>query len=224
MNLAFYTCFYGGDNNIAFTIPPIPSLKYNCYYFTNNKDILFKLKNTNWIGIYDVKPILDDLESARISKHVRVMPQNYDQIKNYDYLCYLDSKSGKINEAFIERQINNYFKQQNFALILRKHWIINGNVWYEYNGSINQTRYRLESEKYINYIISQIRSGLSEKTNDHCATGYLLRNMKHPKTIEINKTWFNHIQMCGIECQISFHFIKQMFSQHIRSFTENPFL
>lgn len=50
--LAFYTCFYGDDNNCAFAIPPIPSYKYKCYYFYNNKNLLEKLKNTYWISIY----------------------------------------------------------------------------------------------------------------------------------------------------------------------------
>ena len=34
LNLAFYTCFYGSINNVAFKIPEIPSLKYKCYYYT----------------------------------------------------------------------------------------------------------------------------------------------------------------------------------------------
>ena len=46
MNLAFYTCFYGSDNNQAFKIPEIPSLKYKCYYYTNNHTIIEKLKST----------------------------------------------------------------------------------------------------------------------------------------------------------------------------------
>ena len=31
-SLAFYTCFFGGRNNYSFLIPPIPSIKYDCYY------------------------------------------------------------------------------------------------------------------------------------------------------------------------------------------------
>ena len=51
MNLAFYTYFYGSDNNVAFKIPVIPSLKYNCYYYTNNKTMIEKIKADN-ITIY----------------------------------------------------------------------------------------------------------------------------------------------------------------------------
>lgn len=46
MNLAFYTYFYGSNNNVAYKIPDLPSLKYKCYYFTNNVDIYKTLQNT----------------------------------------------------------------------------------------------------------------------------------------------------------------------------------
>jgi len=224
MNLAYYTCFYGDENNIAFNIPDTPSLKYKCYYFTNNQTILGYLENTNWVGIYDNKPVSSDLiVSAMASKHIKAMPEGYLVLKEYDYLCYLDSKLPKVNERFVEKQIKDYFIQENFALVLRKHWFINDNVWNEFNESMNHCRYRKEDEKYINYIVGQVRAGLSEKSDEHCMTGYLLRNMKHPKIMQINETWFNHIQDCGIECQISFFFIKQMFFEYIKSFSENPF-
>ena len=33
LNLVFYTYFIGSDDNPAFKIPVIPSLKYKCYYY-----------------------------------------------------------------------------------------------------------------------------------------------------------------------------------------------
>ena len=32
----------------------------------------------------------------------------------------------------------------------------------------------------------QMRNGLSERTKHHCATGFLIRNMKHEKMKDIN--------------------------------------
>jgi len=72
IKLAFYTYFYGSDNNNAFIIPQIPSVKYKCYYYTNNKNILEKLKNTLWISIYDDKITNDDIiESNMIGKNIK---------------------------------------------------------------------------------------------------------------------------------------------------------
>jgi hypothetical protein len=225
INLAFYTCFYGGDYNNAFKIPNLPSLKYKCYFYTNNKSILEKLSNTTWITIYDNKPTTDNLiESCMVAKHVKVMPHKYDELKNYDYLCFLDSKVAHVNELFVENFINKYFIEQNYALLLREHWLIRGNVWHEYNESMYQHRYLIQSERYKKYINNQVQNGLSTETHNHCACGFLIRNMKHKNMLEINTTWYRHIEECGIQDQISFFFVKQLFNGVIHSFTEIPYL
>ena len=77
---------------------------------------------------------------------------------------------------------------------------------------------------YLNYIIKQLQNGLSDITDYHCACGFLIRNMKHPKINEINEMWYNHILECGIQDQISFFFIKQYFKDYILPFTEIPFI
>jgi hypothetical protein len=224
-NLAFYTYFYGSNNNLAFKIPEIPSLKYKCFYFTNNKTIFENLKNTKWIGIYDDKQTNDDLiESCMVGKHIKTMPEKYNELKDFDYLCFLDSKLEKVNEIFVEYFITTYFIKQNYALLLRKHWFIHNNVWNEYNESLYQQRYVLESEKYKKYIHKQIDNGLSENVQNHCACGFLIRNMKHKYMTEINNTWYNHILECGIQDQISFFFVKQLFNDYIYPFTEIPFV
>jgi hypothetical protein len=225
MDLAFYTYFYGSDNNKSFKIPEIPSLKYNCYYYTNNTNIFEKLKDTSWIGIYhDILTNDDLIESCMVGKHIKTSPHKYKELKNYTYLCFLDSKLEKVNETFVENFITKYFINDNYALLLRKHWFINNNVWDEYNISMKQERYRLESDKYRKYIRNQVKLGLREITRHHCACGFLLRNMKHEKINEINTTWFNHIQECGIQDQISFFFAKQLFNEYIYIFTEDPSL
>ena len=223
-NLAFYTYFYGSDNNPAFKIPIIPSLKYKCYYFTNNKTIFENLKNTNWIGIYDDTPTTDDLiESCMVGKHVKIMPQEYIEFGDYDYLCFLDSKLKKVSETFVENFITKYFIEQNYALLLREHWFIRNKIRDEYNESMLHEKYILESERYSKYISNQLNNGLSEEVEHHCACGFLIRNMKHEKINELNTTWYNHIQECGIQDQISFFFVKQLFHDFIHPFAENPF-
>ena len=103
-NLAFYTCFYGESNNPAYKIPELPSEKYDCYYFSNNSELLKQLNGTKWIPIYDNKPLTRDAtESSMHSKHVKSCPEDFDVLKRYDYLCYLDSKLEKISETFIEK-------------------------------------------------------------------------------------------------------------------------
>ena len=113
-NLAFYTYFYGSNNNPAFRIPEIPSLKYKCYYFTNNSTMIENLKGTNWIGIYDENPTTDDIiESCMVGKYIKTMPNEYTDLKEYDYLCFLDSKLEKVNEEYDEANYNVEVRDKN---------------------------------------------------------------------------------------------------------------
>jgi hypothetical protein len=225
LNLAFYTYFYGSDNNPTFCIPSLPSLKYKCYYYTNNKTMVDILKYTNWIVIFDDKPTNDDLiESCMTGKHIKTMPHEYSELKDYDYLCYLDTKVDKVNEEFVEQIIIKQFIEQNYCLLLRVHPFIRGNVWMEYIESMKQKRYEIESEQYKQYIKTQIDNGLEDTVQQHCACGFLIRNMKHAKMIELNSTWYKHIQECGIQDQISFFFVKQLFNECIYPFKEYPYV
>ena len=223
--LAFYTCFYGSNNNNAFRIPEIPSTNYDCYYFTNNKDIMKELENTKWIGIYDNKPVTDDLiESCMYGKYVKGLPCHNSILQKYDYTCFLDSKLDKVSETFVENMIDKYFVKESYALLLREHVFLKGYIWDEYNESMKQERYRKESARYYAYIQKQLSKGLKETTSYHCQCGFLIRNMKHPVINQINQKWYDEIQECGIQDQISFFFVKQYFDQHILPFTEIPFI
>lgn len=218
MNLAFYTCFYGDAKNLGFVVPPLPSDKYDCYYFTNNRSMMEKLEKTCWISVFDDKPIHDDLIlSATQSKHIKACPHEYEQLKKYDYLCYHDSKR-KMDIKLVENLITKRFIENTFSLIVSDHPFLKSilkkktiSVWDEFNESLKQERYKLQSEQITKYIENQIKSGFKEVTDDHVLTGYLIRNMKNDKTKQINNTWYSHIQECGIQCQIAMFFVKQLF-------------
>ena len=214
-NLAFYTYFIGTDSNPAFMIPPLPSETYPCYFFTNNHRLLKQLKKTKWIGVFIDKQTDDDvIESNMIGKHIKVLPHEYHELKDYDYLCCFDTKLPKVNVEFVELCIQHYFIQDNKLIIFRKHNYPKkkGDVVFEFNRSIDtQPRYKLQKEQYLSYITSQLKKNLKQICRPGLVCSYSIRNMKHSKMIEFNNTWYEHIQQCGIQDQISFHFVKQLF-------------
>ena len=233
MNLAYYTCFIGTDNNIAFVIPDIPSTQCDCYYFTNNHTMIQKLQNTKWKSVFvDFKSTDCVIENNMMAKHVKALPHEYEELRSYDYLVYIDSKVGKINEGFIHGAIECLFNSHNYAIAMREHWLCHNrkenekeNVWNEFALAVNnQARYKQQEAQYSDYITRQCKTGLSNLSNSHCMTGVILRNMKHPKMKQIDYTWYAHILDCGIECQISFFFVKQLFENVVYSFRDNPFL
>jgi hypothetical protein len=224
-SLAFYTCFYGTNNNAGFKIPDLPSDKYDCYYISNNKELLDKLNGTKWIGIFHDKPITEDQnKSAMYSKEAKTVPENFKELGKYDYTCYFDSKLSKISEKFVESRINECFVSKNYALVIREHEFLKGSVWNEFDESLKQTRYFNEKDRYREYINKQISKGLKDNTDYHCQTGFIIRNMNHPKIKELDQVWFSHVNECGIQCQISFYFVKQLFEDSIYTFKESPFI
>jgi len=108
-------------------------------------------------------------------------------------------------------------------MLLREHWCVSGNVWEEAYESMFQHRYYLQCQTIFDYMKAQIAKGFSPITEKHCATGLLIKNMKHDRTRELELLWYEHIQSCGIQCQISFFFVKQLFEGLIHPFPENPF-
>jgi hypothetical protein len=223
LNLCFYTCFYGSDNNDAFNIPPIPSNKYKCFYYTNNKLLLEKIKESKWIGIYDNIITQDDvIDSCMAGKKPKVLPHTYKDLNKYNYTCFYDSKFGLIDEIFVENMINKYLIEDDYALLLREHNNIKGNIFDEYNESMKQERYVMQKEQYITYINQQIDNGLNKITEKHAMCNVLIRNMKHPKIKDINNTWYKHIEECGIQDQLSFFFVKQIYKNYIYIYNESP--
>jgi len=224
LNLAFYTCFYGGNDNPAFVIPEAPSLTYDCFYYTNNKSIIESLDGTGWIGVWDNVQTTDDLiEAQRVSATVRIKPSEYKELQDYDYTCFLDSKLQKVNEFFIKDLITTYFIEQNYIMLTREHWCISGNVWEEAYESMFQPRYYWQCQRFFDYMKKQISKGFSPITEKHHATGLLVKNMKHERARELETIWWDHFNECGPQGQITFFFVKQLFEGLILAFPENPF-
>ena len=213
--IGFYTCFFGDNNNIANKICNINNSTYDYYYFTNNPYLYYQLKNTNWIRVHINVPIYNDLTlDSFSSKELKATPNKYNELNNYNYLCYFDSKI-KINEERILQHINqmNHF---NKIIVLSKHPFLSGNngVFNEYYECIKQNRYYIEKDKYLNYINRQLSIGLSKTTQHHYTTNFIIRK-KCLESDNINNLWYEHIKECGIECQISFFFIQQIYNNFL---------
>lgn len=209
--IAFYTVFCGDNSNIANRIPAPPKDK-DCYFFSNNKETLGKAQLAKWTPVYLNIPIKNnDIQSAMDSKHLKACPHLYPDLAKYHYTVYLDSK---LNVEY-NKVITLINKYRNYPFMMRRHEFLSGSVHNEFNLAMDQPRYLAQKEQYQQYIKDQTNAGLQDTTPDHLQTGFIIRNMQHPITSKIGETWHSHIQKCGIECQISFYFVKQLFEIYI---------
>lgn len=209
LNVKFYTCFFGEDNNVAFKIPPLPSIKYKCYYFTNNKKLIQLLKNTNWIIVEVDLPIKDAFDS----KIYKCCPHFYKQLNDADFICYFDSKI-EVNDNRVISHITELNDQE--IIILPQHPFIKNNVWDEYNEAIKQDRYNKQKLIYKKYINNKLSLNFKETVKNHLTTHFIIR--KNTEICRrINEEWYDNVLKCGIMCQISFFFIQQNYTKNIKT-------
>jgi len=215
-NLAFYTCFIGSNENDSFLIPPLPSYKYPCIYFTNNPEATKYIVGTGWkFVLLDIPitnhPILDCMNC----KEIRSCPHRFDELKDFDYVCWFDTKL-KVDEEKIETLIDE-LEKNNKSIVLSKHPYQFETVWGEYFEAIKYPRYVYESRKYHNYIESKIKENGTDKLNVHYCGGFSIRKLKDKdgRVIKYNEEWYQNILQCGIEDQISLQFVHQNYTDII---------
>lgn len=216
--LAFYTCYFGSiNNNYSRLIPPLPSNKYDCYFFTNDKEIYSDLENTLWIRIFmdNISIHNCNIKDTMETKILRCCPHKFNILTNYEYLCWFDTKL-LIYENKVEELINKLDKSIQKLIVLSKHPYFDKfiSVWDEFNLAMGIDKYFKQKEQNIKYIENQIKNGFSEKINIHFCGGWNIRKMCK-KTEEFGELWYSHIQECGIEDQISLQFIQQKYIDFI---------
>jgi len=219
-NICFITLYIGEDINV--NIPELP-LPGHSYFITNKKELVPNLKNKGWLPVLVHIPAIytEDVIEKQIfytaqCKKYRVFPQRYIQ-KQYNYIVWFDNKFN-VNVSGTYKTIN---KPLTNAVALHKHIFIE-NITGEFKKCIKyQERYNRQKEQYIKYINEQIKSGLSKEYKKHYQVGYVIYNMLHPKIHEIQNSWMEHIEKCGINDQISFNFIAQIYPDIIEEYIYN---
>jgi hypothetical protein len=220
MKLAIYSTFCGITDRITWKPTPLDS-RFPHYFIANDPDVFTVTRSFGWKDIYMNAPITSDATfCAQQAKVPKAMPHIFPELMQYDYLLYVDDKL-KLNLNYLN-QINKIeetieaMEVMNIPIGMRLHPHspkIDGkyNVLFEMIECMYQWRYRREWERTVKFVNSQVKLGKTLETKKYFATGLILRNMKHPDMQKINETWYDYIQQCGPQCQISFHFVAQEF-------------
>jgi len=213
--IAFYTLFFGNDANWANLIPHVPSEHHDCYYFTNNQQTYNKVTWSKWSYIFmDHIPIHnDDVKDAMSTKEMKACPHRFPILDQYDYTVYFDSKNFLDADKIIK--LIEDLDHSNSHMILPEHSCHFHNVWDEYNLCLKYPKYASQQTQYKAYLDKYLQLGFTEHINTHYTTHLIIRK-KSDTTREINETWFRHIQECGIECQISFSIVQQLYQDTIQ--------
>lgn len=208
-NLAFYTVFTGNLDTSGYHIPQIQK-GYDNYFYTNNEQLFEILNDSAWIPRLIKEKTGDDyISSTMDSKRLKVNPFLTEELPEYDFTCFRDTKIDTISLP----KILNIIKDGSYAMALREHWFVKPRVLDEFKESMLQPRYESQKEQILAYIYKMQSNGLTLETSYHLACGFILRNMRHKNVRKIGETWQEHINECGIQDQISMFFVKQLFDR-----------
>lgn len=217
MNLAVYTTYCGVPERSSF-VPYELDHRYPHYFICNYGGFMTTPRGLGWNMVYmETESISNDpVVSTMQSKIPKVLPHKFKELEDYDYLLYIDDKL-HINLENIEFIISE-MKGANSPIAMRKHpstdiQLKSGeyNVLFDFATSMYQWRYRQDWDRMIQYINQEVDSGYTMRSKEYHACGVILRDMRHPETVKINETWYEHILRCGIQDQISYHFCEQRF-------------
>lgn len=217
MNLAYFTCYFGGDYNYSKMIPTIPSEIHDCYYFTNNPHIYNELEKTKYIRVFvDTIPIYNDwIKDTESTKELRSCPHRFEQLHKYKYVCWHDSKLNVFEDKVLA--VIQILDSSNKVMAITKHPYSSRftSVWDEYNLCMGTEKYGKQKDQYTTYIKNKIEEGFSENISIHYCLGFrLLKQGDLCK--EIGDFWYKNIKECGIEDQISFDFVVQKYGDYIQ--------
>ncbi len=214
VKLAFYTGFFGGDSNWAAIIPPIPFSDYDCYYYTNNNSVFNRLNSTAWKRVWVDTPIYNDnVRDAMSSKELRCCPERFPELTEYEYVCWMDSKMKFTNDENFKKMLEALLSSD--AIVAATHHPLPyKTVWDEYETAIQYEKYAREKDAYKAYIERQLQAGADPMKPQRICCGFRLMKMNERRK-ELGETWLSHIRQCGIEDQISWQFIHQLFETEV---------
>lgn len=204
--LAYYTAFFGDNSSWVNIIPPLFSAVHDCYFFTNNAEMYDRLGGTKWIRVFLDIPIKTDYAlSAMDSKELKLCPHRFEELQSYEFTCWLDSTL----IAFDDKISPLLDKLDGYNIVLTRHPAKFSSVWDEYRGSLALQKHQINKDRYLVYINSRLGRGFSEITDCFHCTGFILRRTCD-EIADLNELWLEEVKECGINCQICFHFVKQI--------------
>lgn len=187
-----------------------PAGSANYYFVSNNPECLKRAERQGWLPIFINLPIIDDpvLSSAQ-AKIAKALPHLFPALDRFRYSIYFDDKQTNYSQYFDALYCR--VKASDATLSVTRHPFLSENVLLEFGEAMLQKRYARQRKKISQFITEKISDGYSLECANMFATGLIARDHRAPQVKVINEEWYQAIEQCGIECQISFDIIAQRY-------------
>ncbi len=230
-SVAFVTGYIGRKG--LTNIPSVP-LKGHSYFVTDNRIAALRATVIGWKVISISAPTISssqlsnylnirdlgalDARQKRIylntlkGKKLKVFPECFLPMP-YQFVIWFDNKFD-VNKSGTLKTVRSF--PPKYAIVMHRH-PVSKNVEDEYNASMLQIRYTVDSTFYKKAIeINNNRP--SKKSSIYFQAGFIIYNMNHPQTIKIKESWYDTIFKFGINDQISFNLLTEDYIDCIGEF------
>lgn len=204
-----YSTYCGPTNGMSLAVQA-PERSENYYFISNNPECLIRAERLGWLPIFINLPIIDDpvLSSAQ-AKIAKALPHLFPELDRFRFSIYFDDKQTNYSKYFDALYCR--MKTSNAALSVTRHPFLSGNILLEFGEAMLQKRYARQRKKISQFIMEKISDGYSLECTNMFATGLIARDHRAPQVRAINEEWYQAIEKCGIECQISFDILAQRY-------------
>jgi hypothetical protein len=219
--LAYYSGFFGSEDHLVARIPALPSRYYDCYFFTNNRPIYDRLRNTGWYRVFvpDVPIKNDDFLDAMDGRALQACPHRYPVLNRYQSTCWL-ATTVAINEDRVFAMVQQLLVSS-MMFMLPMHPTVQHMIMQQYEETVKKPAYAPQSTQYLTYIQGQLQTGKSNVVPTHYTTDMILRK-NDASTQAVNDTWWQQTQACGgSDPRISLFFTQQQHPSTMTAFTCN---
>jgi len=178
------------------------------YFVSNNRTALDIVQSLGWLPIFlDLDISKNPILSAHQAKVAKALPHLFPDLARHRFLVYSDDKQRiKHDElpGFIETLTE---KGGAMAVKLSPH--IQDNILWEFTDSLFQDRYRKQAHRMLRFVLAQMEAGKTLEADRLFMTGFSIRDMAHPRGVDLSEQWYEDILACGIDCQLAFDFLAQ---------------
>jgi hypothetical protein len=208
--------------HVGTTDARIPVLPSNLSIFaTNLQSMSENVKAANWtVAEVKAEGIVDDIGSTMASKQMKVYPQRYLRFlkmpeEEAEFVVWFDNKFN-VNTAGVLSAVLRWDSAH--AVMFHRHPFLCCGFDAEFDASMRQSRYRAQKAQYLAYADEEVAAGYKRNGEMHFQAGFIIYNLHHKKTRMFQDTWWEHIQRCGIQDQLSLYFVAQRFRDEIGIF------
>jgi len=207
MKIAVYSVFCGATPNATFSGAKVDPV-FPHYFFTNNSAVAKRAEAAGWKAQLMPLPVTaDGTESCMQAKGPKVQPWLYHPLENYDYTIFRDDKMIGVDFRLLPGIIAKMHEHGRYAA----YPVHPRNVVEEILDSMPQPRYYAQRRQIARFVAEKWALGFKPCNPVHYGCNVIVRDMRHPDTKPSGDLWARYIEQCGIQDQISFHFVAQKF-------------